>query len=461
MPKLEMTDAAVRGAKVPPGERVDLFDAHKRDRQRGLVLRVSATDAGEVTRTWAVLYRIKGSTKLTRATIGPYPTYTLGQAREEAAAIVQAARKGQDLIAEREAAARAKAAKQRDTVASVSTEFLKDWAKRPKRKGGMRSTAYVEHLEQYFSKHILPPWKGRHIGEIRRADVDKLVSEIAEGGTVNAKGERTPGGPIVANRCLAALKAMMNWAVRREILEANPAVLVERPGVEQRRERVLSTEELKAVWPAMTALGYPFGQFFRFALLTGQRREEIAAMTWGEIDEDATTDAGVPLPTWTIPAGRTKAHRVHAVPLAAEALAVIEELKAYRRKDVELVFSTTGTTPISGFSRAKRLLDEAVTKARKEKKLAPLPRWTVHDARRTAATEMSRLGTSRFVVARVLNHADREVTGIYDRNSYLAEKAAALKQWAAYLLRVVAEQPPNVASLPERRRRRTEARSPA
>ena len=58
---------------------------------------------------------------------------------------------------------------------------------------------------------------------------------------------------------------------------------------------------------------------------------------------EATTDAGVPLPTWTIPAGRTKAHRVHAVPLAAEALAVIEELKAYRRKDVELVFSTTGT----------------------------------------------------------------------------------------------------------------------
>jgi integrase len=453
MPKLKMTDAAVRSLSAAPGERIEYFDAHERDRQRGLVLRVSANAEGQVSKTWTALYRMKGSTKLKRATVGEYPGYSLAQGRAEVAEIVQAARRGEDLVAAREAAARAKAAKERDTVETVVADFLKDWTKRPKRKGGMRSTAYIEHLEQYFTKHILPPWKGRHIGEIRRTHVDTLVSEIARGGTVNAKGERTPGGPIVANRCLAALKAFFNWCIRREMLETNPAGLVERPGAEQRRERVLTTEELRAVWPAFKGLPYPFGPFFRLALLTGQRREEIAGMAWAEIDEDATTDEGVPMPTWTIPAARNKAHRVHTVPLSPEALEVVEELKAYRRKSVSLLFSTTGVTPISGFSRAKRLLDEAITKARKEKEMAPLPRWTVHDLRRTAATEMSRLGTSRFIVARVINHADREVTGIYDRNPYLAEKKAALAQWAAYLIRVVTEQPANVASLPERRRR--------
>src|SRR5579863_1483547 len=446
MPKLKMTDAAVRSVSAAPGERVDHFDAHPRDRQRGLVLRVSASDKGQVSRTWAVLYRMKGSPKLRRATIGDYPTYSLAQARAEAGEIVQAARKGHDLVGEREVAARTKAAKERDTVESVAADFLKDWAKRPKRKGGMRSTAYVDHLEQYFTKHILPPWKGRHIGEIRRADVDTLVSDIAKGGTVDSKGNRTPGGPIAANRCLAAVKAMFNWCIRREMLETNPAALVERPGVEQQRERVLTTEELRAVWPAFKGLPYPFGPFFRLALLTGQRREEIAGMAWAEIDEDAAS--------WTLPATRTKAHRVHAVPLSPEALAVIEELNAFRRKGVALVFTTTGATPISGFSRAKQLIDVAVTKARKEKELPPLPRWTVHDLRRTTATAMSGLGVSRFVVARILNHADREITGIYDRNSYLAEKSAALKQWGAYVANdFTSPVPDNVTSLPERRRR--------
>ncbi len=189
--------------------------------------------------------------------------------------------------------------------------------KRPKRKGGMRSEAYVRHLEQYFTKHILPPWKGRHIGEIRRADVDSLVEEIARGGTVNAKGERAPGGPIVANRCLAAIKAMMNWAVRRELIEANPATLVEKPGVEQKRERVLNTEELRAIWPALQGLRYPFSHFFRLALLTGQRREEIAAMEWSELDEDAVNTDGKAAPVWRIPAARTKAHRTHAGALSS------------------------------------------------------------------------------------------------------------------------------------------------
>lgn len=441
MPQLKMTDQAVQRVSAAPSQRFDFFDSHPRDRQRGLVLRVSASAEGKIARSWAVLYRIKGNNKLRRATIGEYPSYSLAQAREEASQIVQSARRGIDITREREAAARAQASKERDTIDAAVKSFLVDWRKRPKRKGGLRAESYTDHLEQFFEKRILPKWRGRHIGEIRRADVDDLVTEIAK------------DAPILANRCLAAIKAMFNWAIRKEMIDANPAALVERPGVEQARERVLTAEELRWIWPAFETLGYPFGPFFKLALITGQRRDEVGGMEWREIDEENSV--------WTIPAARTKAGRVHAVPLSKDALAVIEGLKATQRKDVPYVFSGTGRTSISGYSRAKTLLDKAITKARKEnkeKELSPLARWTIHDLRRTMATECSRLGVARFVVARLLNHADSEVTGIYDRNSYLAEKTAAMKQWSSYLLSVVTPQPAKVASLAARRRAKAAAR---
>jgi hypothetical protein len=100
-----MTDAVVRQARAAPGTRVDYFDAHPRDRQRGLVLRVSVSTADEgaalrIARSWAVLYRVKGSTKLRRATIGPYPMYGLGEARKLAEEIIKQARRGIDPPAE-------------------------------------------------------------------------------------------------------------------------------------------------------------------------------------------------------------------------------------------------------------------------------------------------------------------------------------------------------------------------
>ena len=222
MPQLKMTDKAVQAVTVPHGERVDFFDSHPRDRQPGLVLRVNAQPDGAITRTWSVVYRIKGHPKLRRATVGQYPGYTLAQARAEAADVVHAARRGVDLVAQREAAARAQLAKEKDTLESVVPMFLKAWTERPKKKGGRRSEAYLDHTQRYFDLHVLPRWRGRHLAEITRTDVDELVTEISRGGVINAKGERTPGGPTTANRTLAAVKALLNWCVRTERLPASP-----------------------------------------------------------------------------------------------------------------------------------------------------------------------------------------------------------------------------------------------
>ncbi len=434
MPTLKMTDAAVQRVSAAAGERTDYFDSHPRDRQRGLVLRVSAGADGSVTRTWATLYRIKGSTKLRRATIGDYPTYSLAEAREEAAQIVQAARKGMDIIAEREAAAKARAAKEKDTVEAAVKDFLEDWEKRPKRMGGMRAASYVKVLRQHFDNRVLPRWRTRHVGDITRGDVDELVRKVAR------------DAPVLANRVLAGLKAFFNWCIRHDppLVHVNPAALVEKPGQEEARERVLTAAELRYVWSAFDKIGYPFGPFFKLALLTGQRLSEVAGLRWSEIDEYSSS--------WTIPAARTKGRRVHVVPLSAQAIKIVEGLKAFKRKDVDLIFTTTGKTPISGFSRAKSLLDTAITAARKEDKLAPLARWTIHDLRRTAATEMSRLKVARFIIARVLNHADTQVTGIYDRNEFLEEKKTALTAWANHLDIILSNK---VTPLAARRKRST------
>jgi integrase len=435
MPTLKMTDAAVQRVSATPGERTDYFDAHPRDRQRGLVLRVSAGAEGSISRTWSALFRIKGSEKLRRATIGDYPTYSLAQAREEAAQYVQSARRGVDLARDREASARLRAAKEKDTIEAVVKSFLEHWAKKPKRKGGMRAESYVNTLRQHFDNRVLPAWRGRNIADIRRSDVNALVEKIAE------EDKR----PVLANRVLAAVKAMFNYCLKQEnpFVADNPAKLVERPGVETARERALSSDELQFIWPAFENLGYPFGPCLKLTLLTGQRRDEVSGLRWSEIDEKAKT--------WLLPAHRNKGRRDHLIPLSDEAVKIIEGLKATKRKDVDFVFTTNEKSAISGFSKAKRLLDEAVTEARKKKELPPLPRWTIHDLRRTAATEMSRLKVSRFVIARILNHKDASITGIYDKHDFLEEKKTALAQWAHYLLSVVAPQSGKVASLTARR----------
>jgi integrase len=232
----------------------------------------------------------------------------------------------------------------------------------------------------------------------------------------SASGKRRLlGGPVIANRTLAAVRAMFNWALRRGIVAATPAAMVEAPGEETARARVLDDGEIVAIWAAANTLGYPFGPFFQLTLVLGQRREEIARMRWDQLD--------ITTATWTLP--NSKSGRAHAVPLARIAIDILTSLP---RKASRYVFTTSGDTPISGFSKAKHRLDQAI--ARAGHTMEP---WRIHDMRRSCATTMGRLGVSRFIIGKVLNHADHSVTGIYDRFAYLQEKRHALESWASFL----------------------------
>ncbi len=429
MPTLKMTDAVVKQQSVEPGQRLDFFDAHPRDRQKGLALRISCTEDGSVSKVWAAMFRVAGSKRFRRMTIGDYPTYSLAEAREMASDIVRQARKGIDPILEKRKAKIAAEIAGKDTVDALVKDFMADLATKPKKRGGKRSARYIEETQRNFDNHVVPRWGKRNIRELTRRDVSDLIAAIAtEGSDFKRDGEKrhADGGTIAANRTLSAVRAFFNWAIRKGIIEANPATLVEPAGEEIERDRALTDAEIKTICPAAKSLGYPFSQFFQLALILGQRRSEIARMQWQHIDEEAKT--------WTIPAPLTKGKKHdHVVPLPQLALDLLSEAKKAAKiladsRETEtspFVLSTRANKPISGFSKVKTILD-------KKTKLEP---WHIHDLRRTCATGMPALGVDRFTISRVLNHADSTVTGRhYDKYDYLAEKRDALSKWANHLV---------------------------
>jgi integrase len=412
-----LTDAAVSQIKAIAGKRQEYFDAA----EPGFALRVSGTPERPI-KTWVWLYRIKGEQPsegqkrppVHRLTIGPYPTYSLSEARNKAREARKLADRGIDPAKDRaaEAAAAQRRAREACTVSAAVDEFMLRYMERGKRK---HSPRYIAETRRNFKNHILEPWGGRDIESITRLDVIRLLDSIADSGK-----------PIAANRVRAALSKLFNWCITRALIESNPVLVTERPGQEVRRDRALADSEIKTVWEAAEELGYPFGSFFQMALATGQRREEIARMRWQDIDEAERV--------WILPT--TKSGRPHAVPLSPIAIEILGNCP----KIGVHVFTTRGDRPISGYSKAKQDIDTRIAATAGEL----LKPWTIHDLRRTVGTNLGKLGTSRFIIERVLNHTDRSVTGIYDRHEYIVEKRQALEQWGKRLSNLINPPPSNV-----------------
>jgi integrase len=273
------------------------------------------------------------------------------------------------------------------------------------------------------------------------------------------------GAPIVANRTLAALRRMCGWAVERGLIDASPCEKVRAPAAENSRDRILSDAEIKTTWDAFGAVGWPFGPLAKMLLLTGARRDEVADARWSEIELDKKI--------WTIAKERSKNGLAHEIPLSD---AVVKILKALPRitasekddkkagKKSDFVFTTTGKTSVSGFSRAKEQFDavilealraEAVERGEDADEMKAPAHWTLHDLRRTAASGMAGLGIPPHVVEAVLNHKSGTIKGVaavYNRYSYADEKKAALEAWARKLDAIVSGKPAgNVVDLAQAR----------
>jgi integrase len=214
---------------------------------------------------------------------------------------------------------------------------------------------------------------------------------------------------------LAVIRKMFNWHAARDERFLSPLVQgMTRTSLTARaRDRVLSDDEIRNLWRALEHVPYPFGPFVKLLLLTAQRRDEVAHMRWAEIDGNL----------WVIPRERYKNGRANAVPLSDSVQRILSSIP----RTSEYVFTTTGRTPISGYSKAKAAVDKA----------SGVGSWRFHDLRRTARSLMSRAGVSSDIAERVLGHAIPGVAGVYDRHSYTPEKRQALEKLADAIARLI------------------------
>ncbi len=369
----------------------------------GLYLRVMPSGV----KSWAVRYRANG--KQRRLSLGKYPAVSLAAARDLARTAMKNAARGVDVQAEKMERRKGGA----DDIAGVIDLFIERHAKQQNRTW--------KKTESILKNYALKAWKGRKVEDITRKDVIALVDGVHA------------HAPIMANRVLAAVRKMFNWCVGRDLIQNSPAFGVTPPAKERKRNRILSDEEIKAFWQASEREGYPFGDAFRLMLITGQRREEVIAMRWSEID--------LPGQVWEIPGSRTKNEKAHRVPLGPMAIGILKKCPKFLDQSgdvVDFVFPASGNNQnsISGVSRVKARIETAM---RNELQVDSLERWTLHDLRRTFASGCRRAGVALDVVEKMINHISGSfagVVGVYQLHDYEGEKREAVKAWEG-LLRII------------------------
>ena len=349
-------------------------------------------------KVFVVLYRTGGAgSKLRKYTIGPYGRVTLHQARVAAQKVFAAKLEGRDPAAEKREAKRRIVA---DQVEDLLESFISQ------RLAQNRSAGEISRL---LRREVGKPWAGRSIHEISKRDVIEIVAAI----------ERR-GAPAAANKALKSIKTFLSWCVGRAILDQSPAEGIPLPTKEVARDRILDDKELADVILAARKMGGPYGGIVDLLALTGQRREEVAQMTWDELDLSQRN--------WVIPKSRAKNKKAHIVHLSDQALAVLKR----QNRQGALVFSLLGHKPFQEFSRAKRELD----------RLSGVTGWRIHDLRRTCVSGMARLGIAPHVADKILNHQSGTISGVaavYQRHEFLAERMQALDLWGAHVASILAK----------------------
>lgn len=359
---------------------------------KGFGLKV--TPAGK--KVFIYQYRTGGrGTSTQRFTIGTFGDITPDQARTKARQLAGVVAEGRDPRSEtkqKQAAALQQAA---NSFAGLASEFIEQHAKKKQKNW--------HETERLLNYDAVPAWGKRPVEAITKREVDKLIHEVAD------------RAPIVANRLLAALRKLFNWAVATGRLDASPVSGMPRPASEKTRDRVLDDQELFNIYSASQEIAYPFGPFFQLLIFTAQRLNEVSGMQWSEITDDQ----------WTIPAHRSKNKKAHIVYLSPPALAVLKTIP--KEEDRDLIFTTTGRTHISGFSKAKENLD----------KKSGVANWRYHDIRRTVTTGLANIGHPPHVCDKILNHSSGTISGVaavYQKADFLEERKKALNDWGQHVL---------------------------
>jgi integrase len=406
----KLTDLQIQNLRAGPKRYIE-WEPH------GLGVRVTPKGA----KSFVFVYRFNGKLRMMTLHIDAgkttYPAITLAEARK-------AHRKAQDKL-DKGVDPAAKAITEREeerkapTVADLVTKYLEGWAM-PRKRSWKTDKRILE-------KDILPEWGQRKARDITRRDVKDLLRKIVD------------RGGIMANRTLALIRKMFNYAVDDlEIIPVSPCLKIKAPAPENQRNRVLTAEEIRELWhglggESMNAVNPFIKLVLKLELVTAQRKGECCAVAWEEIDLEEGW--------WTIPGEKTvlrENHGVenglaknklpHRVPLTPLAIEILQAVKALSGDSLWVFPSPRTNRPITpaAVNHAMRLRLNILGIA-----------FVPHDLRRSAASHMTGMGISRLVVGKLLNHAERGVTSTYDRHSYDKEKRLALEAWGLKLKAII------------------------
>ncbi|MDA8585568.1 tyrosine-type recombinase/integrase [Rhodobacteraceae bacterium] len=390
--KKELTDRYLRSLKSPDKGRLEISDT----KRPGLRFRLSAYGNA----VWMYEKRIRGGPKR-KHTLGAWPEpVSLSEAREQALQL------------------EAEAAQGIDRVALAAAKRLEDEAAEARR------VTVEEALEAYERLHLsnlrTRRERRRQLNQSLEKHLEISITELTKADLQSAiDAKAATGSKVYANRIRTALLAFSRWAWSRGYIANDIGAGIPRATKEAIRERVLSISEVQEIWTATFSMGPIWGPCLRLLMLTCLRRGEVVSWLWSDIDLDKATVI--------LPGSRTKNGKPQTTHLSQHAL---QELRSLQKAKpiAELVFTTTGTTPVSGFSRAKKRLDRILGE--------DFEAWRLHDIRTAFATAMVNAGVEESVADRVLNHsasasAPSAVARVYNQAEQLPQRAAALDRWAA------------------------------
>jgi integrase len=352
-------------------------------------------------RSFIYMYRFHNTPRL--LTIGAYPLTTLHSARLQATKAKDKILKGIDPAKVKKNAKETH--RDAETIKALAAEYIEKWAKPRKR-------TWKEDL-RIIKKDVIPAFGRRKAKDIKRRDIVLLLDEIVE-----------RGAPIQANRALAVIRKMFNFAVTRSILDASPCTAIPAPSKEKCRERVLDDDEIKTVWLELdeAKMHDMIKLSLKLMLVTAQRKQEVSNARWDEFDLKSDW--------WTIPSERSKNGRPHRVPITPMANELLTKVKDCSVNSDYLFPSPRTDKPITGQS-----IDHAL---RNNSDYFSIAAFTPHDLRRTASSKMTEAGISSTDVSKILNHSESTtISRHYDHYSYDKEKKKVMNKWDKELTEIL------------------------
>jgi integrase len=387
---MALSALTVSRLKPPQAGRLEKFDVQV----PGFGVRV--TERG--VKSWIFVYRSPSKRKRVRITIGRVGEIDLESAREQARQLRAQIRVGRE-----------------PSKTSVTHTSFRDVVDLFEKRclGDMRSG---RTMRQIIDRELMQTWGDKPLTAITRGDVLERVEALIDGGS-----------PESARRLFGIIRRFFNWAISRGTfgIDRSPCDRL-RPvdiiGRKPSRSRILSDDELRALWRATERLGHPFGPLLRLLMLSGLRRMEVAGARWSEFNLDKAI--------WTIPIERMKGGVAHVVPLTSEMTAIINALPRINGNECLFTSGLVGDRPVSGFAELKERLDRLMGTATD---------WVLHDCRRTFRTHLSRLPVPEGDLVRelMMAHTRPQLHKIYDQYAYLEERRRGYELWAERLKAIV------------------------